>query len=94
MKSKPDTAPSSSGPSPSGPSSAELPPAAVLRNEFSLVQLSYVTRGETVCLVVTDTVNGNEIMLDSTELEALARAPHESFRKLLREIDAHEDNPD
>lgn len=71
-----------------------LPAPTVLRNEFSIVQLSYARRGDCISLVVTDTLTGNEIMLDSTELEALARAPHESFRRLLREIDAHEDNPD
>ncbi|MPZ93785.1 MAG: hypothetical protein GEU96_02480 [Propionibacteriales bacterium] len=71
-----------------------LPPAAVIRNEFSLVELHYARRGDAISLVVRDTVAGNEIVLDSTELESLARAPHELFRKLLREIDAHHDNPE
>lgn len=71
-----------------------LPPAIVMRNEFSIVQLTYARRGESVSLVVTDTLTGNEITLDSTELETLARAPHEAFRRLLREVDAHDDNPD
>jgi hypothetical protein len=69
-----------------------LPADVVLRNEFSLVQLRYLRRGDSISLVVTDTVHGNEITLDSTELETLARAPHEAFRKLLREIDDHHDN--
>ncbi|MQA61238.1 MAG: hypothetical protein GEU86_07020 [Actinophytocola sp.] len=71
-----------------------LPPDIVLRNEFSLVHLRYSRRGESLSLLVTDTVTGNEITLDSTELETLARAPHESFRKLLREIDDHYDSPE
>lgn len=73
---------------------APLPPAAVLRNEFSIVELSYARRGDAVSLVITDSATGNKIQLDSTELESLARAPHESFRRLLLEIDDHHDNPD
>jgi len=69
-----------------------LPPTAVMRNEFSMVELRYLRRGESLSLVITDTLNGNEIVLDSTELECLARAPHESFRRLLREIDTHHDS--
>lgn len=73
-------------------SDTSLPPDVVLRNEFSLVRLRYERRGDSISLVVTDTVQGNEITLDSTELETLARAPHEAFRKLLREVDDHYDN--
>ena len=68
-----------------------LPPAVVLRNEFSLVELRYVQRGDSVSLSVTDGHSGSEIVLDSTELESLARAPHEAFRQLLRELDADHD---
>lgn len=81
-------------PEPETDTETPLPPAAVIRNEFSLVELHYVRRGDSTSLLVRDTVAGNEIVLDSTELESLARAPHESFRKLLREIDAHHDNPE
>lgn len=64
-----------------------LPPDVVLRNEFSLVSLRYVQRGDSVSLAITDSLTGNEIVLDSTELESLARAPHEAFRALLRDLD-------
>lgn len=74
-------------------SDVDLPPAAVLRNEFSIVELRYVRRGDSVSLLIADTMADNEIVLDSTELESLARAPHESFRRLLREIDEYHDNP-
>ncbi len=70
---------------------APVPPAVVLRNEFSIVELSYVLRADAVTLVVSDRVTGNQIQLDPTELETLARAPHESFRRLLREVDDHHD---
>lgn len=63
------------------------PPAAILRNEFSLVEVGYVRRGDSVSLLVHDSITGAETLLDATELESLARAPHESFRRLLREID-------
>ena len=74
-------------------SDAALPPDAVLRNEFSVVELRYVRRGDSVSLLITDTVAGTQIVLDSTELESLARAPHESFRRLMKEIDQYHDNP-
>lgn len=63
------------------------PPDVVLRNEFSLVELRYVQRGDSLSLAVTDALTGNQIVLDSTELESLARAPHEAFRALLRNLD-------
>lgn len=71
-----------------------LPPAAVLRNEFSLVELTYLRRGDSISLQITDSLTGESIVVDSTELESLARAPHESFRRLLREIDDVTDQPD
>ena len=72
-----------------------IAPDVVMRNEFSLVELRYEHRGDSVSLAVTDSLTGNQIALDATELEALARAPHEAFRALLRDLDAqhasHED---
>jgi hypothetical protein len=65
-----------------------------MRNEFSLVELSYLDRGDSMSLLVHDVLTGNEIVLDSTELESLARARHESFRRLLREIDDEHDAPE
>lgn len=72
-------------------SETTTPPDAVIRNEFSVVELRYVQRGDSVSLAVTDAVSGNEIVLDSTELESLARAPHEAFRSLLRALDGDHD---
>lgn len=71
--------------------SAPLPPPVLIRNEFAMVEVSYVRRGHSLSLVVTDSATGSRIVLDATDLEALAQASHESFRKLLRESDAHHD---
>ena len=68
-----------------------LPPPVTIRNEFSLVEVSYLRRGASLSLVITDSTTGSRLVLDSTELESLARARHESFRRLLREVDALED---
>ena len=70
---------------------AHIPPPVTVRNEFSLVEVGYVPRGKSLSLVVTDSLSGSRIVLDATELESLARAPHESFRRLLREVDEHGD---
>jgi hypothetical protein len=65
-----------------------------VRNEFSIVELSYVGDGEAVGLVVTDADSGEHVVLGAAELAALARTSHESFRRLLRAIDDHHDSPD
>ena len=67
--------------------SPDLPESIMLRNEFSMVELSYIVRGDSLSLCVRDALSGEQIVLDSTELECLVRAPHESFRRLLLEID-------
>lgn len=66
------------------------PPLAVLRNEFAVVELSCLRRGESTSLVVTDAASGQSIVLDATELEALTRAPREAFRTLLLEAEARD----
>jgi hypothetical protein len=65
-----------------------LPPAVVVRNEFSVVEVGYLRRGLTVSLVVTDPATGRSTVLDATELETLAAAPRESLRALLREVES------
>lgn len=70
-----------------------VPPPVTIRNEFSLVEVGYLPRGKSLSMVLTDSLTGSRIVLDATELESLARAPHESFRRLLREVGEHEDEP-
>lgn len=70
--------------------SLPLPPAVVLRNEFSVVEVGYVRRGLAVSLVVTDTATGRSTVLDATELATLTAAPREAFRSLLREVESQE----
>ncbi len=62
-------------------------PAVVVRNEFSVVEVRFVRRGLSVSLVVADPATGRSTVLDATELEALAAAPRESLRALLREVE-------
>ena len=69
------------------------PPPMVVRNEFSIVELSYVRQGDDLCMVVSDADTGDHVVLNPTQLAALARTSHESFRRLLRAIDDHHDNP-
>jgi hypothetical protein len=68
-------------------------PPMVVRNEFSIVELSYVENGDGLSLVVSDAVTGDHVVLNPTALVSLARSSHESFRRLLRAIDDHHDNP-
>ncbi len=70
-----------------------LPPPAIVRNEFSLVELSYVREGDALALVVADADSGDRIVLGAADLALLARSSHESFRRLLRAIDDHLDAP-
>ena len=65
----------------------------VVRNEFSVVELSYVRQGDDLCMVVSDPDTGEHVVLHPIQLAALARTSHESFRRLLRAIDDHHDNP-
>ncbi len=67
------------------------PPLAVLRNEFAVVELGCLRRGESTSLVVTDAASGRSIVLDATELEAMTRAPREAFRTLILQAAAHDD---
>ena len=69
------------------------PQSVVVRNEFSIVELSYVRDGDGLCMVVSDADTGEHVVLNPTELASLARSSHESFRMLLRAIDDHHDNP-
>jgi hypothetical protein len=69
------------------------PPPVLVRNEFSVVELTWLARGDSLSLVVTDPATGRRTVLDATELEALVRAPHELFRALLREAEASHDDP-
>lgn len=70
-----------------------VPPPIVVRNEFSIVELSYVRDGDGLRLVVADADTGRRIALGAAELATLARSSHESFRTLLRAIDDHHDDP-
>lgn len=70
-----------------------LPPPIVVRNEFSIVELSYVRDGDALSLVVADADSGDRIVLGAADLASLARSSHESFRRLLRAIDDHHDSP-
>ena len=72
---------------------SDLPPPVVVRNEFSIVELSYVQDGGGLRLVVSDADTGEHIALGAADLAALARSSHESFRRLLRAIDDHLDDP-
>ena len=71
-----------------------LPPLTVLRNEFAVVEISCLRRGDSTSLVVTDAATRRSVVLDATELEALTRAPREAFRTLLLEAAAHDDHAD
>lgn len=73
---------------------SDLPPPVVVRNEFSLVELSYVQDGNGLKLVVSDADTGEHIALAAADLAILARSSHESFRRLLRAIDDAHDAPD
>lgn len=70
-----------------------VPPKATVRNEFSVVELSYVRDGDALSLVVADADSGDRIVLGAADLAALARSSHESFRRLLRAIDDAHDDP-
>ena len=70
-----------------------MPPPVVVRNEFSLVELSYTRDGDGLRLVVADADTGEQVALGMAELSALARSSHESFRRLLRAIDEYHDDP-
>jgi hypothetical protein len=72
----------------------QIPPPVVVRNEFSLVELSYLRDGETLSLVIADADSGDRVVLGAAELASLARSSHESFRRLLRAIDDHHDSPE
>jgi hypothetical protein len=74
--------------------SSSVPPPVVVRNEFSLVELSYVRDGDATALVVADADSGDRVVLGAAELASLARSSHESFRRLLRAIDDHQDSPE
>lgn len=65
--------------------STGLPAPTLVRNEFAVVEVSFLQRGEAVSLVVSDAAGGRSVVLDATELEALASVPRESLRRLLRE---------
>lgn len=69
------------------------PPPMVVRNEFSIVELSYVRDGDGLSMVISDADTGDHVVLKPTELASLARSSHESFRRLLWAIDDHHDNP-
>ena len=72
----------------------DVPPPVVVRNEFSIVELSYVGDGDALALVVADADSGEHVVLGPAQLAALARSSHESFRRLLRAIDDHHDGTD
>lgn len=61
----------------------DLPAPTVVRNEFALVEVGFVRRGDAVSLTLTDPASGSRVVLDATELEALAQASRESLRRLL-----------
>lgn len=63
------------------------PVLAVIRNEFAVVELSCLRRGDSVSLLITDVASGSSVVLDATELESLTRASHESLRRLLLGVD-------
>lgn len=65
--------------------STGLPARVLVRNEFAVVEVGFLQRGEAVSLVVSDPAGGRSVVLDATELEALASVPRESLRRLLRE---------
>lgn len=75
------------------PTDGATPPPVVVRNEFSIVEISYQQDGDGLCLVVADADSGDHVVLTPDELAALARSSHESFRTLLRAIDDQHDNP-
>ena len=70
----------------------EPPPPTIVRNEFSIVEVSVVEDGAQ--LRIADADSGDHVVLGAAELAALARTSHESFRRLLRAIDDHHDSPD
>jgi len=70
-----------------------MPPPMVVRNEFSIVELSYLRDGDGLCMVVSDADTGDHVVLNPSELASLAHSSHESFRRLLRAIDDQHDNP-
>lgn len=80
-------------PVPAGRTADTVPPPTMIRNEFSLVELSYVRSGDSLGLVVSDADSGDRVLLRAADLRTLARAPHEAFRRLLRAIDDHHDAP-
>ena len=55
------------------------PPAVVLRSADSIVEIRYVRRGATTSVMVTDVRTGDQIILDATELESLARGHVRSY---------------
>ena len=65
----------------------------LVRNEFSIVELSYLREGDGLSMVVSDADTGEHVVLSARDLASLAGSSHESFRKLLRAIDDHQDNP-
>ena len=65
------------------PPSPDLPSRIVVRNEFALVHVGFVRRGDAVSLTLRDPASGSSVVLDATELEALTLAPRESLRRLL-----------
>ena len=73
--------------------SADTPPPMLVRNEFSIVELSYRRDGNGLSMVVSDADTGQHVVLSAADLAALAACSHEPFRRLLRAIDDHQDNP-
>ena len=77
----------------SAEASDDTPPSMVVRNEFSIVELSYVREAHGLSMVVSDADTGGHVTLSPKELAALAGSSHEAFRRLLRAIDDQHDNP-
>lgn len=77
-----------------GPSDppTDLPAPTVVRNEFALVEVGFVRRGDAVSLTLSDPASGCRVVLDATGLEALIHAPRESLRRLLSEAAADVDD--
>lgn len=78
----------------SSDATSPLPPPVVVRNEFSIVELSYTTDGNRLGLVITDADSGDRVVVGAAELAALAGCSHESFRMLMRVIDDYRDTAD
>ena len=60
-----------------------MPPSAVvLRSADSVVEIRYVGRGATTSVMVIDVRTGDQVILDATELESLARGHPAELRGL------------